>query len=173
MYLTVKHLLPEHTRITSEEQMNKIHCEGIDIVYFDDWCLSGCNAAGLFEILYGYETRDVRYTFCTYITTQQVFETCADVNNSYKGITMSFYSDREAQLLTGALLQTGRSFPRELIREFQRKYNPESPVDESYLICSDYKIPNQFGSYPNIYEPRCPPLNREFMREVESIYSKL
>jgi hypothetical protein len=58
-----------------------------------------------------------------------------------------------------------------VVASFHREVNPDTE-SFAYPIVSDYKIPNQFGSYPTIYGPIYP-IDRSFMRDVEDRWRTL
>ena len=60
--------------------------------------------------------------------------------------------------------------PSENLTEFLKIYQKD--IDHSvYTFLTDYKIPNQFGTFTSIYE-RIVTVNRLFMKDVENFYKK-
>lgn len=155
VYLNVKDLLPEHKVVLDEY-------DDVDIFFIDDWVLSGCNAcANLENILYNLEVKNSRYTILSYVGTGNN-SNINGLKRRYRGVTIEYHSAKRVYLLSEKLNMLGITVYQKEFDQFHIKYNPDTEC-ESYLVYSDYKIPNGFGSYPLIYTD---PIDRDFMKEV-------
>ena len=186
VYLLVRDLIPEHKILNKPEDLDKT--ESIDILFLDDWVLSGSNAVGAWErvMWQHYEKlRDVRYYIRSFVATDASGKLLSETKLIYKNIqvfqTCAMIVDNLSTVLRSKntyTLTNGQQFTtpwRVNIKDwvsFHHKHNPSSH-NEGYLIYSDYKLPNEFGSYPSIYCTVMPEVDREFMKKVEEEYSAL
>ena len=163
IYLIIRDLLPEHIIITTKNQM-KIDYNDIDIFFFDDWVLSGCNScAALENLLYEQKKNDIRYYIMSYIGSKHN-ENINGLIPLYPSVKIKYLHVKRAYLLSEKLKDMNISYDRKEFDAFHIKYNPDTEC-ESFLIYSDYKIPNQFGSYPSIYKYK---IDRTFMDDVRA-----
>jgi hypothetical protein len=164
IYLRIRDLLPNHKVLTSAnfEELQNAH-----VFYFDDWCLSGNNACSVLENLL-YDKRQsiegLTYHILTYVGTEGARHEFEHLKKAcYKNITIEFLYCEKAFLFSEKLVEKNVIWPIDVMHKFHAEYNPDTE-SESYLIYSDYKIPNGFGSYPLLYETS---VNREFMNDVK------
>lgn len=160
LYTIVKDILPEHNIINSQLLNECIHSE-IEILTIDDWCLSGSNMAGNTEdLLYNqiYKTK-INYTYIFYILTNQCKSLMTRVLKSYK-IAPNILYEHSIEPFDPLLEDNEKN--NKLIREFLTTFSPD--VDYfSYPIILQYKVANQFGSFPEIYK-KC----RSFIKPYNS-----
>lgn len=172
LYLHIKALLPPHSLVINKtDLLNKrlqtqrggsiIEFNNVDILYIDDWCLSGCSAAWRFESLLNKEScNDVNYYICTYAMGSKSSQTFDTLRKTYPNVKIELFYAKIIPLFYEALTNRNLTFSSEIIDSFHKKYNSDGPA---HLIYSDYKIPGSFGSYPSIYNF---PIDRTFMISV-------
>jgi hypothetical protein len=146
IYKSVRDLLPPHEILTDIEL---IQDRKIDIVFMDDWILSGANACGQLEnALWG--TRgakvmpQVTYTVLTFISTREA-------QYALSSLCMKYYRKVTIKFMSEVTLEQFKPKSDELA--FLKEFLPE--VDRcSYPVHLEYKVANQHGSFPTIYN-RC------------------
>ncbi len=166
-YYHFKDILPKHTVLTSSAE--KL-IEDVEYLYLDDWSLSGVNLLYSFEnILYkkygkDYSKGNLQLTAIVSIITPSVEKMINEIFPSYKH--KIYYSH-----IINKLDKYLNEIPEELKQEFYKTFSPATE-NASYPIHLDYKIANQFGSYPTIYlKCREPPV-KNFMEETEKYFKK-
>jgi len=158
-YILVRKQLPPHRLITTRVKPT----DGSEVLFVDDWALSGCNAAGSMEnVLYRSGLKDVKCTFIFNVTTEQANTLLIKlINGVYSSTSLKIYSQSTVNPFNDILVSN--NITQEEINEF----NTQTGTDEgSYAIISDYKIPNQFGSYPQVYK-KIWTVDRQFIRDLE------
>lgn len=143
-----------------------IDLNGIELVICDDFSMSGSHVAGTFEYWAYEKTKDYLETDIT------LSVLCHITTESSRGLIMSFegqepyaglhdiniyYSESISQFVPA---QGGRKLAKEFILEFC----PDTE-DTSYAYLTTYKIPNQWASFPLIYE-HVARISRSFMKQV-------
>lgn len=163
IYLSVKDLLPSHKLLKDK---NDIHA-GCEILYMDDWSLSGCHAMGSFEeMMYKNTTPGVLHTFIFYIMSKNAVKSVNRlVQDTYPHVKYHILYSRMIAGFDEILINHGIDPGCASVVAFHKKVNPDTE-EWSYPIVSDYKIPNQFGSYPTIYGDLYP-IDRQFMEDIE------
>uniref|UniRef100_A0A6C0BLA8 Phosphoribosyltransferase domain-containing protein n=1 Tax=viral metagenome TaxID=1070528 RepID=A0A6C0BLA8_9ZZZZ len=159
LYMLVRKQLPPHRLITRSVKPT----DGSEVLFIDDWALSGCNAAGSMEnVLYRSGLKDIRCTFIFNVITEQANTLLpALIEESYPNTSLKIYSHSTVQPFNDIL--TSSNITQEEINQF----NTQTGTDEgSYAIISDYKIPNTFGSYPKIYR-QIWTVDRQFIHDLE------
>ena len=163
LYLEVKDLLPEHTIIQDEYCKIEDHCE---ILYIDDICLSGYNACMNFRDFFKHRSlKDVHYNFIFYGATNEGY-------NLIRNYSKEFYSHFKYACMNTIIIprmdeimqDKNITFPETEIKEFHKIYSTELD-DYLHPFYSDYKIPNNYGSYTKLYEEIYTP-NRKFMKAI-------
>jgi DNA-directed RNA polymerase beta' subunit len=172
IYDEIKYLLPQHDIILDE---NKLLCDNSEILYIDDWSLSGCNCCGILEGLLYKNTKlnkykNIKYTTIFYISTKQSRDTLEDVIDYYKYINLNITYCIDIMRFDDIIKNNKIKFDSQLLRNFHIKFSPDTEF-YSYPIVSDYKIPNQFASYPLIYE-NIFEIDRLFMEDVYKKWHK-
>jgi hypothetical protein len=144
--------------------------DNCEILFLDDWSLSGNNAAATLEhILYKKIYKDIYYTFLFNILTNQAIRTINRIAALYPYVSHQILRVKKIYEFDDILHKY--KIPQEDINNFNRSVNPDTECG-SYAILSDYKIPNQFGSYPTIYKSMYS-IDRSFMKEIESEWISL
>ena len=147
-YTLFKEHLPEHTLITSSVRPT----DGCEVLFINEWSLSGCTAAVAFEeVLYRSGLKDIKYTCIFNVSTKATESTLNRLieSDQYDNIQLKIYYDSIIGPLDDIL--KGEGIADSEIISFNKQVNPDTDCG-SYPIVSEYKIPNQFGSYPVIYE---------------------
>ena len=160
LYTIVKDILPEHNIINTQLLNECIESE-IEILSIDDWCLSGVNmAVNTDELLYKHTCKSkINYTYIFYIFTNGCSETLTSVSKSYNISKNILYEQFVEQF--NPLLEDNEQ-NNKLIKEFLETFSPD--VDDfSYPVILEYKVANQFGSFPEIYK-KC----RNFIKPYKS-----
>lgn len=181
LYLLVRSLLPAHKVIRRASELDQT--VDVDILYMDDWTLSGSQAVGTAEqVLYPKinALKNVHYYIITYVATVDSQELIKMTNEMYPGVTFHQTFGVQAYRLSQAVtyyqqfstFSTPLLIDQDQMKTFIQMHNPESQVD-GHLIYSDYKIPSDFSSYPSIYDNLITELDREFMQVVEEEYMAL
>lgn len=162
LYLELNDILPEHTILVGE--IDKID-ENSEILYIDDGCFSGCNACGILEtMLYKKGFNNILYTFIFYVITDGGMKQIDELmKSSYKHINYKLIYSLKLDRMD-KILSNNNVIPNDDVEIFHKKYSPDTEY-WSYPFYFDYKIPNQFGSYPEIYKNIHVPC-RTFMEEV-------
>lgn len=169
IYLSVLDILPSHTILTKATSLT----DGCEILYMDDWSLSGCNACAIFEDnMYMNKASNVLYTFIFYLLTDEASSLISSlIERVYPHVQYRMINHTSVERFDHILENEGIDIADPDIVEFHRKYNPDTQ-SFAYPIVSDYKIPNQFGSYPTIYGGIYP-IDRRFMRNIEKRWKYL
>uniref|UniRef100_A0A6C0BMC1 Uncharacterized protein n=1 Tax=viral metagenome TaxID=1070528 RepID=A0A6C0BMC1_9ZZZZ len=146
LYMLVRDHLPKHELICASTRPT----DGSEILYIDDWLLSGCTASvHLEEVLYESELKDIKYTCIFNVVSVSQKHMYKLVDEQYKGTQLKIYSGSVIEAFDDILRREGISEDR--IKKFNLEVSPDIECG-SFAITSDYKIPNQLGSYPKIYE---------------------
>lgn len=151
-YDIFKDLLPEHELLT-EPSIVEENCE---ILFIDDWILSGSNFMSIFESIFydnycksnGNNNKlNCVINIITFVS-GDFLEYFYEVLTSYNGILTSFlFYSYKAYLLNYYLPTT---INEQLKYDFCKQFSPDTN-EFAYTVHFDYKIANQFGSYPEIY----------------------
>lgn len=142
---------------------------GSELLLIDDFSLSGCHIAGTFEN-WMYKNPEVKNVssvsiICCAVTNDAIrtFWSLGSQYECFKDVT-GYYSQ-----LVGMFSPRGISMDQ--LNDFHKMWNPErvggSPAC-SFL--TSYKIPNNFGSYPKVYE-HVFNIDRTFMNDVKDPFA--
>lgn len=113
--------------------------EEATILFLDDWILSGNNMANNFEnIFYQKNKYNYEIVFISFINTRNGIFTIEGLQNYYKNVKFNFVYEHLLELF-------------EVSDEFAKYFNPDTEAS-SFPVHFEYKIANQFGSYPEIYK---------------------
>lgn len=147
-----------------------------EILLIDDFSLSGIFSASLFEaVLYDKREIDknILYTSIFAYDTKESRDQLADVKRShYPYVTLNFMSYGTLERLS-SLLPYDIEQNEELLEEFADIINPDSGSWDNYMFYTDYKFPNEAGSFPNIYAYLYPAPDRKFMEEVREKFKNV
>lgn len=175
-YYILKHLLPEHELIFVEEDEILVRDLNKEAEYLilDDWILSGTNIcsildntqyimAGGFYDSDGYWKKHDREFMLKYVTVITAISTLngegaiLDVNEN-----VVFYNS----IIVNPLAYYLENIDNTLIKEFIEIFCEDTGELIQYPVHLEYKIANNFGSFPLIYnECRDKPANKNFMSE--------
>ena len=171
-YYIFKDILPEHELIFIDEAIDiyKDHSDiGVEILFLDDWSLSGNNMLGNIDVFisnyFPEEAKEIEYegnwietfhpefnkinnpslslTIIVAITTEDVIKLLNEI-----GVTPTIYYEYLIPNF-GDVLRS-HNISQKLINDFSIIFNKESEIP-SYPVHLEYKIANEFGSYPIIY----------------------
>lgn len=146
--------IPEHKKLYDITDLEKYINQEIEILYIDDWALSGIHLAGTFEELYPllnygnnlYKNNKIKYTFITFINTiesELLLHSLFDLYN-----------------INGSLISTHQLHPfitdkydNKLIKEIHDQFAPDAPFHNKlgYAVHLEYKVSNQFGTLELFY----------------------
>lgn len=175
MYLVNRNLLPPHQLITSYDcdesrfLVDNIIEEDSEILFIDDFMLSGTNIIGQFENLF-YNFRDItqrkHISFIMPVVTAESLTLINEIINSYDNMTCNVktYYDYKMEKIN-------YDDDEQLTHDLGFLINPDSE-SLNYPFFTEYKIPNQFGSFPTLYN-RIYTVDRSFMDDVKEIWNKL
>jgi hypothetical protein len=177
-YNACRHLLPPHYIHfqTNNNRLAKITVP-TDLLVIDDWSLSGCNLYGTFDNILcecdQYKNPMITLNAVVAITTLPAIE---GFIRTFEPLETKFYYSTVVPSLAAILIESNEG-AEQIITYMQRKqfYNYFSPdiQETAYPIHLDYKVANQFGSYPNIYLPcRHTEPNKEFMQIAKNIVTE-
>ncbi len=176
-YYHFKDQLPKHQIISNETEFAKELSvyEAMEVLFLDDWCLSGVNTAGSFESiayknLKQLQSKSMMFTSIFAISTLLCSQTLESLlADSYSNVTSRIYSDVIVERFDVILKNSGQIFDHKLLTEFTKTFSPDTE-DFAFPIHLDYKVANQFGSYPTIYLMCRDPPNKDFIKEVEEYF---
>ena len=142
------HLLtPEDIKLLSES----------DVLLVDDMSLSGSFFSSLIENIVDLWKTHFNYVVICAIGTENA-ESALRINSYHKAvINFEFIIKNFAEILEENRIVPSKDFPV--------YFCPDSEA-YTYPVHTEYKIANQFGSYPTIYENCRAPPDRSFMNEV-------
>ncbi len=172
LYYHFKNMLPPHEIISNPD----IKINGGELVMIDDWCLSGNNLASSFEqIMYQIkdQVKDLIFTGIFAIATQSCLSTIRSVlHSSYPTISGKghVYSDVKVERFDHILKNSGQEFDPQLLNDFMKTFSPDIE-SFAFPVHLEYKVANQFGSYPTIYLMCREPPDRHFMTEVKTFFN--
>jgi hypothetical protein len=136
-----------------------------EILFMDDWCLSGISACTTLEhLLYKRDITSILYTFVFYLITDEGTNSIKRLINNVDYDIISYRSIDRFDLI---LVDIGDK----AIVDFHKIMCPDTE-DFSYPVVSDYKIPNQFGSYPLVYS-EIYSIDRSFMKDIIERWTSL
>jgi hypothetical protein len=139
-YSRVKDLLPPHQVATLETDFN-----GTEIVCIDDAALSGNNLAGGIEEFLGDNKPKCLFTIITAVGTDFSIKCFSRVQSWHPGIRIRTFFHKKMQVIDELEIDT----PLNL--EFAKQISPHTEHLSSFPVHFEHKIPNQFGSFPEIY----------------------
>lgn len=171
-YNTIKSLLPDHTLIVTSPSFNLSRYVDIfndyegkyEILYLDDWCLSGNNKLGIFDsMLYAYNVNLNRQKFNNFIVTSINFLVTDRCNNIFRNAVLKPYGLKEGityymhivDSLYTYLNELPSSVSTDTIIDFMIEFMPNissDPKELPYPIHLEYKVANEFGSFPLLYK---------------------
>lgn len=167
LYVSCMDLLPDHTIIMPTTVIEN----NSEILYIDDWSLSGNNAAAQLEhILYKRSYKDILYTFIFHTVTDRSICTIDEIVSMYPCVASHCILCTSKVPEFDSILHTN-GIDQSDVAAFNKVINPDTECG-AYAILSDYKLPNQFGSYPTVYE-KLYTVDRIFMQEIESLWSAI
>lgn len=159
LYTMFKDILPSHELINRSILSSCKHNE-IEIINIDDWCLTGNHMIGNIEdLLYKNETKsNITYTLLFFVGGDIPYH-IEYVKKAYK-IDVNIINEHNVKSFNPCLDDTDEN--KKLLREFIETFSPD--VDYlSYPVIFEYKVANQFGSFPKIYK-KC----RNFIKPYNS-----
>lgn len=147
IYQQVKDLLPPHITVDKESFTDS----NVELVMFDDWCLSGINMISTVDDKYfNLKQQELKIptktTFIIHIGTDR----CFNVLNSLSGTTVSIYYTKLIKSLNAYI----DDIPEQNAIEFMKTFSPDLDPELEQMqfpIHLEYKVANQFGSFPQIY----------------------
>jgi hypothetical protein len=140
LYEINKHILPPHTIINYEDiSLLPIEC---DILFMDDWCLSGNNCAGVIDdITYELKYKLKKNVLINFYVVSVIMTEFA--TNHIKKIhknTFVYYKNK-IEIFKDLSLE---------FNDFIKTFQPDTEWT-AYPVHLEYKIANQFGSFNKIY----------------------
>ena len=195
LYYNFKDVLPKHTLIHEyNSQMSEITSPS-EVLSIDDMALSGNNACSSFEeLFYNYRGKTfqqtheeekktivrklsqlpiIQFTAIFAITTDNAFMQLSDLTDYYYNINLKIYAATSIERLDQIIKGTNIDPNSDTVKQFFIQYSPDTE-DAAYPIHLEYKIANQFGSYPEIYtKTRNVPISRDFMKTVEQYFKNI
>lgn len=172
LYLKIRPLLPSHSLITPTMAEELAFGEGeYDVFFIDDWLLSGCNACTNFEnVFYGKKIPDntkINCYFFSYFSTDRAMSGIDRlISGFYKKIKHIQTIHKYLKKLEPLSQVAKDHFTQKEITDFDTQYDNY----DAFLIWSDYKIPNEFGTYPGILKRD---IDRSFMTKVVDQFKSL
>jgi len=184
LYSTIKDLLPEHDLFLYGKTFDPD--TEIEILFIDDWMLSGVNAASNFEDvlhrvlslgdvkekddmsqeIYHYKRNKITYTIISFISTNDSNEIINELFLDYRinGKIISLHNIPSFHSILVKLEQEmtddRQKITKELCQELTQEFAPDSML-LGYPVLLEYKIANQFGClelfYEQCYNPITPP----------------
>jgi hypothetical protein len=141
--------------------------ENAEFMIFDDFSLSGTHLASTFE--------DYMYENINLHNSHKLSVICYMMSPVSTDLMESFEKSRGYEWLTEVKLYYSRIIipfdseaDTELLLEFFKKFNPDTE-ETSYPFFAEYKLPNQFASFPTIYG-EFTTIDREFMKDVKPLF---
>lgn len=173
LYFEIKDILPPHLvlsrsefdRIRDRELLN--NCE---ILCVDDFSLSGCFVSAMAEEVLCRSSKNVKYTSLVAVITDKALDEYNNLSTFYNSVKFEAQFQVKLSDLSSTLtkLNIDTKLNDRILNDFAKKYCPDTHEWNNYPFYTDYKIPNQFGSFPLIYDDVR--VDRKFMENVEKYF---
>ena len=152
LYTIVKDTLPAH-KIINQALLNQCTNNEIEILSLDDWCLSGNNMLGVTEdLLYDSKYKSkIYYSFIFFLVGTHCTSILTSVlKKYYTNVIPTFFYKHKIEPFNPHLKETENN--KKLLEEFTKTFSPDTESLIGYPVIFEYKVANQFGSYPEIYK---------------------
>ncbi len=169
LYFEFKDIFDQNNVIIYDNDM--IIEDDAELLMFDDFSLFGCHMAGTFED-WMYDNKQVSSSF------HKLSIICYSMTKDSSELMKSFDGSKGYEWLSKVKLyykiNLNKYVPRldvsyqQMWDRFNIEFNPDTE-EPSYAFFTEYKIPNQWASYPLIYNELYT-VDREFMKDVPKLF---
>lgn len=152
LYRKFKDQLPPHKSFIPG--MTDFPDEAIEVLFIDDWCLSGSHMAGQFEnAFYMSPCKRAHCTIITYVCSSQARNLMKELETWYENIiTTTMHAIQNIDVFIPVRPDNICLNEWEILYERFLDEMQDDTGATAHAVIYDYKIANQFGTYEKIYK---------------------